>query len=196
MNHNDIRANYFRTWFPVDLISSIPVEIIGILFGGLIELEVLKVIRIFKITRIFKLLNLKMVDDLEQYLTSGVFRLAKLLAIFVFVAHVEACGLWALLQSNANDKKIARQFCLEDPTTSGPSCYNNIFYTILLVKIGNKCDYQQEMSYGSRIYVTLVTLFGVLLFATIIGGASDTLRNLNTMATAKERQINVMRDYM
>ena len=38
--------------------------------------------------------------------------------------------------------------------------------------------------------------FGVILFATIIGGASSTLLTLNTMATAKENQINVIRDYM
>eukprot|EP00753_Platysulcus_tardus_P008723 PLAT1623.1.p1 GENE.PLAT1623.1~~PLAT1623.1.p1 ORF type:complete len:869 (-),score=364.01 PLAT1623.1:83-2689(-) len=85
-----IWRHYVRTWFPIDLIGSIPFE----LFAGVFSEAERKSIKVAKILRVPKLLRVaRMVKYLRQY--SKYMNLVKTVSGLIFLFHVAGCA-WAL----------------------------------------------------------------------------------------------------
>ena len=105
-DHKKIATHYLKTWFTLDLISSIPYDLIDIvqpnasvnspifkLFTLLRFIKVLRALRFFKVFRIFR--RFKAVLQISQK-ARGPLQLIKLLFIVLFLAHWLACG-WHLV---------------------------------------------------------------------------------------------------
>ena len=92
----DIRQNYLKLWFTIDLIASIPLElfvmIISVLSDGVessqlqlkLLLRMLKLPRLFRMGRIFKYL--------ERFKYASTMRIIRLLVGYVLAGHWVACG--------------------------------------------------------------------------------------------------------
>ena len=95
-NAKEIRKNYLKLWFTIDLIASIPLELfvlmISILNNGVdssqlqlkLLLRMLKLPRLFRMGRIFKYL--------ERFKYASTMRIIRLLVGYVLAGHWVACG--------------------------------------------------------------------------------------------------------
>jgi hypothetical protein len=115
-----IRMNYLQGWALLDVISSIPVELVAVATDTIAvsgNLAVIKPLRLCKIFRLFRLLHLRALDHMEAkgVLNLSLLRLLKLVFSFLFVLHFMSCAYWG----------IAVHQCLDgdgDGVTDSPWC--------------------------------------------------------------------------
>ena len=71
LNHKEIANHYFRGHFFVDLLSSIPIDIIiGYVFNG-IDLGVLKLVRLIRFVRLSKIIKVLKKYELNRFQTAA-----------------------------------------------------------------------------------------------------------------------------
>jgi len=86
MNSVMIRKRYLTTWFPIDIISVLPFELLALLLdrvNGRIFFSLLKVPRLLRLSRLMK--------QFDKFSNANFLRLVKLLGAFVLFAHWVAC---------------------------------------------------------------------------------------------------------
>jgi hypothetical protein len=99
-----IAKKYLETWFVPDVVASIPVTLIELGAGianqkSLGSLTALKTLRLLKLLRLVRALGQE--RFLAQAMMKGYVRpasvtLAKLVFVFFYVLHLQACGFWAV----------------------------------------------------------------------------------------------------
>ena len=106
--------HYCLTWGPIDVLSTVPFDLIGEAFldDNALFLRTFRLFRVLRMVRLLKLARLlkmrKTLAALEGIWTvhTGVFRLFRLIAEVMFIAHLLAC-MWHFIP------------LLEAPPTSG-----------------------------------------------------------------------------
>jgi CRP-like cAMP-binding protein len=93
-----IRNAYFQSWFVVDLVSCLPIELAsGSSEGGSSTFKVnklLRLLRVFKLFRVFRLARiLQRVEEVTKF-NPSILRLVRLLFFMVLVWHWIACLYW------------------------------------------------------------------------------------------------------
>ena len=116
--HKNIARRYLKSWFLVDLVSTIPLYRLSEGGSGTMVLSLLKTLKIGKVFRLFRLMRLARLVKLARVVTSDtskmnsdfvafedVFtRICKLIAFLGFVTHLTACfWSWASLNSRGNN---------------------------------------------------------------------------------------------
>lgn len=106
LNHKQIAKHYLKTWFTLDLISSLPLHYIILISSGQTDnlslglkgaSRALKILRIVKLLNLLKLLRLsRIIRGITQYeevycLTFGLLRYIKLISMMLVVAHWNGC---------------------------------------------------------------------------------------------------------
>eukprot|EP00929_Paragymnodinium_shiwhaense_P083576 TRINITY_DN44596_c0_g2_i1.p1 TRINITY_DN44596_c0_g2~~TRINITY_DN44596_c0_g2_i1.p1 ORF type:complete len:984 (+),score=239.12 TRINITY_DN44596_c0_g2_i1:79-3030(+) len=99
----EVALHYVRTWFLLDVCSSVPVELITMISPGLSSLRMLKMFRIAKLLKVFRLArfdNYKPLQQLyEEVSVSATFRLTCSLGVMLFLmalfTHWLACCMVA-----------------------------------------------------------------------------------------------------
>jgi len=113
--------HYCLTWGPIDVLSTVPFDLIGEAFldDNALFLRTFRLFRVLRMVRLLKLARLlkmrKTLAALEGIWTvhTGVFRLFRLIAEVMFIAHLLAC-MWHFIP------------LLEAPPTSGRSSWFNV----------------------------------------------------------------------
>ena len=95
---------YFRTWFIIDFVTSIPFGFVASFVEGddTVNYEYFKLLRIFRLLRIMKMLRflktLRLFDELaKQWLPHWIMRIIKtmkILLLMVLSAHFAGCLWW------------------------------------------------------------------------------------------------------
>jgi hypothetical protein len=100
MDPHRIRKQYLRSWFVVDMFSSLPTKFLTLAVSSLAQLSWIKCARILKMFRLVKLLNLKALHDLEDsgYVRPSAVRFCKISFAFVFAVHLSSCTYWAYVR--------------------------------------------------------------------------------------------------
>jgi hypothetical protein len=116
----------------------------------------------------------------------GVVRLFKLMCVFLFVLHLIACGYWFLASGEGfgSDEWVPPE---ELSTSSLSEKYAFAYYWAILVTIGNDA---KPVTYNEHVYSGFIMLAGIAVFATIVGGASSLLSNLDLPAQAQKQQMD------
>ena len=117
-NKQLILANYALSWMPIDLVSSIPAEIIRRVAtadgGSASNFEILERLRILRILRLTKLLRLlRIANFMEQIEFSfpslrTVIGLFRLLFLMGTVAHMQACIFYFIASTNLGNSWVSR----------------------------------------------------------------------------------------
>lgn len=100
-NFRAIRINYLGSWFPIDLLSIIPFDLIAILANS-DSLEGLKIIRIIRLLRLLKLARIFKASRIFKRLEStlsvsfSVIGLIKFATILLVMGHWMACA-WCMV---------------------------------------------------------------------------------------------------
>ncbi|KAJ8610385.1 hypothetical protein CTAYLR_003893, partial [Chrysophaeum taylorii] len=101
-NRHLIAKHYIKSWFLIDLVSSVPVDLLSALVASddLRWLKLVRVLRLLKLARVWRLKRMHARWEIYavftmSYATLGIYKLAAMLIIF---AHWSAC-LWGLAAS-------------------------------------------------------------------------------------------------
>jgi len=99
-DHRRIFWHYVRTWFPIDLGSIVPFDILGLLIdtpgvNNFKALKILRLLRILKLLRVLRASRLMHRMESRMYITYATFNLLKFFTLLGFVTHWLAC-LWCL----------------------------------------------------------------------------------------------------
>eukprot|EP00842_Homolaphlyctis_polyrhiza_P005269 jgi/Hompol1/5743/HPOL_004667-RA len=93
-----IAFKYLSSWFPLDLVSVIPFELLGFMNSGSADLSQLRLLRFLRLTRLLKLLRVfRASRKLKQLqfnsgLRMGTLQVIKTLVVTIFMMHWLACG--------------------------------------------------------------------------------------------------------
>lgn len=92
-----IARTYLRGSFPVDLLATLPFELLGLLYQGKLELG-LKIFRLLRLTKVIRQLDVH----------NNVLRVTEMLVIFLVIAHLVGSLWWAIGVSpfNRNDDEV------------------------------------------------------------------------------------------
>jgi hypothetical protein len=216
-----IRARYLRSWFLVDVLSSIPVEIMHASERGLV-LRVLRLCKVFRLLRLVSARGASPLEDLNRLgsrvlirdqalISPSLQRLFKLVFAFFFVLHFSACGYWYLASQvcgaywthtkNTNESSahgFTESWCPRYElwarvNSSWMDRYVAALHWSVLGLIGSDMYPTQT---DQRIFTTCIALLGIGVFSTIIASASSLLANMDTHAEARKAQIDSIRHFM
>jgi len=127
-----IATKYAKSWLIIDLISSIPSEMVVRVYQAsqsgdkqedFTVLARLQVIRILRLTKLLRLLRIKqLMEDIELQVPAmrTVFGLFRLFFITMIIAHVQACCFFAVAKENIGNSWVSKYY-------SG-CCKNNLNY--------------------------------------------------------------------
>jgi potassium voltage-gated channel Eag-related subfamily H protein 7 len=185
---------YFSSFFVIDLVASIPTETISLMssseLGDVRVIKALRMIKIFRLVRLLRLDPLKNVDG--GSINPALVRLLKLMCVFLFVLHLIACGYWFIASSEGfgTDGWVPPEGLVAKDLSER---YAFAYHWAILVTIGNDANPE---TYPEHVYSGFIMLTGIAVFATIVGGASSLLSNLDLTAQAQKQQMDTINQYL
>jgi hypothetical protein len=112
VNRRAIATHYLKSWFFVDLISTVPIDrIIQFFIHKGSSARLAKMVRILRLTKLLKLLRVLKLSaimgstEVEAGVNPAFFKMFKLIFGMMFVAHLLAC-IWFYLASHPHEKGL------------------------------------------------------------------------------------------
>jgi hypothetical protein len=203
-SRKQIALSYARTWFVIDIISSIPQNLL-FNFSGFGKTDLLRLARLPKLYRLIKILRLiklakffkqiTFIQTLEKFFNIN-FGITKLLSFLMFTligAHCLAC-MWYMcpriydefdnwiVNSNLQDESIFRLYIFSVYWT---------FTTLLTVGFGDIRAYNIVEYFIS----VLLMLFGVGFYSFFIGTLSSILVNIDTKENMLKNKLIILEEF-
>jgi len=210
---NTIRRSYIHGWFAIDLISSVPWDVIGSLFGDDLRLgklfRILKVLKLFRVTRLAKaihqwedVMDFQYGIQVNEYLV----KMVKLAVIIFSVIHLNACVLFAVpslmgfpgVQENEKHPILGPSWpYLRNLTQAEPA----IQYSWSVFKAAS---HMLVIGYGQAppqcLYDMWVTIWsmitGCITFALMIAEITSVIQSMNSSASAYKEKVQQVKEYM
>ena len=182
-----IRQNYLKTWFTIDLIASIPLELFVLVLSSLDDrvdssqlqlkllLRMLKLPRLFRMGRIFKYL--------EKFKYASSMRIIRLLVGYVLAGHWVACGFLFVCRLQDPTQTITFLHDIHDKPLV--SQYMAALRTSFFFFAGENVEVN---TLPEEIYATIFFVLGNVLSAVLIGNIGVVLANRNIMASEHQRK--------
>ena len=226
MDRPTVIENYLKGWFVIDLISSIPIEL---LIGGDTSniatansgvktfklLRVAKVLRLFKLSKTFKWMKegMKAVEETLQWrMSDSAIKLTKLFFFVLLAAHWIACFHWFLCRSYDFPEDSWVYFSeLQGPEHGGPEVTVMLQYSWALFKalaqmitIGFETPPFTNVSCTTtsfwcsiETWTTLLCLYiGTIFYALLISNTSTIIMQLNMAKRQFEEKMQQVNEYM
>lgn len=226
MDRPSVVENYMKGWFLIDLISSIPIELLigedssniatansGVKTFKL--LRVAKVLRLFKLSKTFKWLKegMKAIEETLQWrMSDAAIKFTKLFLFVVLAAHWIACFHWFLCRSYDFPEDSWVYFSeLQGPDHGGPEVTVLLQYSWALFKalaqmitIGFETPPFTNVSCTTtsawcslETWTTLLCLYiGTIFYALLISNTSTIIMQLNQAKRQFEEKIQQVNEYM
>lgn len=201
-NRRDIAKNYIKTWFFIDLLSSIPFSLIInstvrltstlIKFTKLPKLYRLnKMFRLVKMSRYIK--KIKFVKKLFNVLGYGLTKLFAFLLTTLIFSHIFAC-LWYLLPrifSENNNWTV--EFNLQNQNNIRLYLYSLYYSFTTLFTIGFGDIY--SVNEVEKILSILWMLFGIGFYSFTIGTLSSVLADMDSRENKLKYKLSILNDF-
>eukprot|EP00232_Nephroselmis_pyriformis_P004492 CAMPEP_0182913664 /NCGR_PEP_ID=MMETSP0034_2-20130328/38155_1 /TAXON_ID=156128 /ORGANISM="Nephroselmis pyriformis, Strain CCMP717" /LENGTH=562 /DNA_ID=CAMNT_0025050391 /DNA_START=251 /DNA_END=1936 /DNA_ORIENTATION=+ len=199
-----IAVNYLKTWFVVDFVSTVPLDLIVEESLGLtaqVRFRSLKLVRVVRLSRLLKLARLKklskILGDLEEMmgLNPSLTRLIRLLFYIMFAAHMLACFWYFVANIQGKDVDTWIQvYGVEDEPLSTKYISAIYWATATMTGVGYGDVYAESMA--ERIYSIFTQMIGASLFGFLIGNISSLLESIDVRSSGYRRRMAELRDYM
>ncbi|EQC30613.1 hypothetical protein SDRG_11668 [Saprolegnia diclina VS20] len=223
-----IAKNYARTWFLLDLVSTFPLEAAVKLFNPSVvanghSLASVQLLRILRVTRILKLARLaklrvffKRVEETFG-VNPGVVRLARLICVVLFLAHVLACMFHWIGQPHDPTIATSTLRALRIATAALPSTYNPnstwlvesgtrarsdsirylySLYWVIMTLTGVGYGDIFAVSVSERVFAIFAMMIGASVFGFVIGNISSLLESMDTRAAVYQLKMALVKDYI
>jgi len=205
-----IAAAYVRGFFFVDLIASIPMELIGLAIGqeegtntngaqAATLAKALRIPRLFRLLRMMRLFRL-LQGPLKARLTyffyysshANALKLLRLLCAIMLICHYAACIFYG---------GAAPQVWYRMEDCDGTSCYHastpmkyvTSFYTIFLLMNGEETGPKTD---NERLFAIAAILTGSVMVATIFGNVSIIIMNFSADQSAYRKKMESLYENM
>jgi hypothetical protein len=208
----NVVMHYVRTWFTVDLLSTLPFH--RIINSQDVDQHVLRLSKFIRLLKLFKLIRLvrssqalsrRIVQSQLAYIAHpALIRLLNLCCGLVLTWHCIGCIWWFLrsnelqYQSGATDVASLGFILNEDGanTTSTPGeLYIEAYYWAVSVTAGIGVPVLPA-SHPEAIFDGFVTFLGILLQAYMLGSASSALHTMDALKAAQQRKLDTVKQYM
>ncbi|MBF0177187.1 MAG: ion transporter [Magnetococcales bacterium] len=189
-----IRKRYLRRRFLIDLISTIPWELLATaLFLHGSDAETLAILRIMRLTRMLRLaLVPSVVADLRSHtehalvetIRLGASQRVKVIMMLFWVVigmNLLTCG-WIMIHETANT----------DPL----SIYIQAFYWLVVTVATVGYGDITPSTDASRVYAIVVMLVGIGMYGFIIGNISTTIANANSFENRRREKFAALAQFM
>ena len=206
-----IRNNYFGTWFLLDLVSSLPLELIDLLVEyfsraggddgeGSSGLKALRALRLVRLLRLLRLLKIqRYITQLEDAFAINLssLQLAKVIAGICYLMHLLGCA-WFWLADNAPEgaQTWITQYGLIPDDADVWSKYSVSIYwaltTLTTVGYGDIVPANET----ERLYALMTLLIGALVFGFLLSNVSDIVKNADQNAVRIEEKLDQVKVYL
>ena len=206
-----IRDNYLRSWFLLDLVSSLPLELIDVVLkafstsgddgsGGSSGLKALRALRLVRLLRLLRLLKIqKYINQLEDALTINLnsLQLVKVVGGICYLMHLLGCA-WFWLADNAPEGRETwiTQYGLIPPDAGVWYLYSVSIYwaltTLTTVGYGDIVPANET----ERMYALMTLLLGALVFGFLLSNVSELVKNSDQNAIKIEEKLDQVKVYL
>lgn len=212
IDRRSIISHYLRTWLLIDLLSILPLEVFALLIRS--ESTQAVVADLLKLPRMLRLARFRKRVDMMS--GANVTRMIWLTILFLFTAHLVACTWWGIGRLGLPSDQGGLEIGVDDHSTSwilraqqGTSSslwphnappnsrfgqqYITSFYwalTALLKTPSVTPDTPLE-----KLFTTVVTIFGVLLFTIFVGNTIEVLQAVSHSDEARRRHVSNLLDF-
>mmetsp|Transcript_11168 Transcript_11168/g.29378 ORF Transcript_11168/g.29378 Transcript_11168/m.29378 type:complete len:1050 (-) Transcript_11168:535-3684(-) len=212
-----VARHYAKTWFFIDLISTLPFDIVWQLVAvygqncGLDSdsdldtiIQFTRVIRVFKLTRLIRFLRIvrlprlfRIIQTFQEKLQikSSVFRIFKLLFMMVLLAHLVSCAFF--IAADLSDFPERSWVMVDDLLYAPPGEQYIVGLWMVfshMLSIGYGVDAPRE------VYEVVLTMLSMLLgasfYALFIGNISSLLMALDASGALYQHKIGFTEEYM
>ena len=190
-----LRANYVHTWnLKMDLLSLIPTDFLYLLPTSSFSKTYVRFNRLFKTYRMFEFFN--RTDTRTNY--PNVFRIWNLILYILIIIHWNACFYFQMSAWLGFGTDTWVYFNISDvypvnQTLSRMYVYSFYWSTLTLTTIGETPKPEQDIEY---VFVVVDFIFGVLIFATIVGNVGSMITNMNAGRTEFQQRMDGVKSYM
>lgn len=206
MNRREIAAQYFRTWFVIDLVSTFPYSWI---VDGIFEEEdpndestqtnspsLLRVLKLLRFMRLFKLVRLakvsQMLVQIEDYIASSVlstlFHFVKLLGAILYLAHWTAC-IWYYIAEDQSYTNHSTWIIVN----SKP--YNESLYEVYVGCLYWAVTTMSTVGYGDIVPITVTEkVFASFVMILACGVFAFILASVSSLVESHRLEANIFRD--
>ncbi|XP_032829654.2 potassium/sodium hyperpolarization-activated cyclic nucleotide-gated channel 2-like [Petromyzon marinus] len=206
-----IKRTYLRTWFLVDLVSSIPVDYIFLIVESGMDSDVYKTARALRIVRFAKILSLlrllrlsRLIRYIHQWeeifhmtydLASAVMRIINLIAMMLLLCHWDGClqFLVPMLQDFPEDCWVTTSRMVN---VSWEMQYSYALFMAMshMLCIGYG---QQAPSSMSDVWLTMLSMIvGATCYAMFIGHATALIQSLDSSRRQYQEKYKQVEQYM
>jgi voltage-gated potassium channel Kch len=214
LDRKRITVKYLKTWFIIDLASTVPIDriVTAALEGGgnLRSLKLIRVLRLVRLLKLLKLLNLSSVlgaSGSEIDINPALIKLVKILFSMVFVAHLLACW-WFYIAYDVEekglplDKRKASWFTVYasnypgvDIHDAGTQYASSLYWTVATMTAVGYGDVRPETD-GERLFSIFTQLIGAASFGFVIGNTSALVETMNMQQTVTNQKMAEVKAYM
>ncbi|XP_065829990.1 potassium voltage-gated channel subfamily H member 1-like [Oscarella lobularis] len=209
-----IAHRYLRSWFIVDCISALPLEIVGIIIQSSTSmLMLIHVPKILRLTHLYRLAS--KLDSVTRY-AFGLSVLSLLLIAFLLVAHWLACAWTAIglaqgptgwVYTLANSTEVFYYFngtfvngTVVNGTLEGGPSDGDIYVTALYFAIQSLTTVGfgnfSATTFAERLFAIFAMIIGALLYATIFGNVTATFEQLYANRLRYRSRFNDIHDFV
>lgn len=197
-NLGSIARRYMRTWFLLDLLSSLPLDNIALKKGNGKHVSpvafALKACRLLKLLRMLRFLRLADSKEMALYLTPSMVRLLKTLVFLVWMWHLIACIFYYILTYEGVGS-----------TGWAPESIHVMNSRTLNYLLSVQWTLQTTFSFGApnfpestveAAFTIVSVLIGIIMNAYVIGSAGSALQSLDAEKIQRRQQLDRIITYM
>lgn len=208
MDQKRIKVSYIKSWFLIDLISSVPMDLFAInqdssFFAMFRHTKLLKITRITRFSLFFKILERKLSLSISNILK----QLLSLIGVILIVTHLATC-VWfytitnELVGSNLTEQEnwfttyLIQKELTESFIWTTPNLYITSFYwatsTLTSVGFGDVVAVTQT----ERLVASVIAFVGSFLTGYIISSTTSAFGRANKARTAFREQMDKIKAYL
>ncbi|XP_063720434.1 potassium voltage-gated channel subfamily H member 5-like isoform X3 [Symsagittifera roscoffensis] len=207
-----IRNNYIKGWFALDLISSVPLEMIDMIIEQIDtnEKAIFTQLRLIKLVRLLRLV--RVIRRLDHYMEYAGGQLLMFLSIFLLFAHWFAL-VWYSIGISEQHLEYNWINEMRDLTMPGgnqsrwdgsASLNSSIVFTSYVSSLYFTMSSMTSIGFGNiagntnseKIFCIILMFVGSLLYATIFGNVTTMFQQMSSQSTRYHEMLNDIREFM